>query len=93
VGVEATRRTGVDRKPIVGNTRGAVNAVHNDDRQSPPAWYRVGARLRGAATLAGLVALVVGLIGGLGLPQSRFPEWLAFALLVGGFALLVWASP
>ena len=55
----------------------------------PPLWFRAGARVRGVATLAGFPALVVGLVGGLLVPASRFPDVLALVLCLGGFALLM----
>ncbi len=61
----------------------------DDDRLVPPPWFRLGARVRGAVTIAGLLGLVVGMVGALALPESRFPDALTFVLTLGGFALLV----
>lgn len=54
-----------------------------------PLWFRSGARVRGVATLAGFLGLVVGVVGALALPESRFPDTFTSILCLGGVALLV----
>jgi hypothetical protein len=55
-------------------------------REALPAWYRVGARIRGASALLGAVAVLAALIGALVLPAM--PDALVLALGVGSFVLL-----
>jgi Peptidase family M23 len=59
------------------------------DGSTPPLWFRAGARVRGPATLAGLLGIVGGLTAWLVLPDDRIPDTLLLLLAAGGFVLLM----
>lgn len=53
-----------------------------------PLWFRLGARVRGPATLVGLLGVLVGLLGEVVLPD-RWPTALTVVLTVGGLVAIV----
>lgn len=56
----------------------------------PPVWFRVGARVRGVATLAGLLGLVIGLAAFFAVPEGTIPVGLIGGLcLIGAVALML----
>jgi hypothetical protein len=69
----------------MGRSAAQPHAV-STPRDALPAWYRIGAHIRGASALAGFVGVVVGLGGVLVVPG--IPDALVLALCIGGFVLL-----
>jgi hypothetical protein len=61
-------------------------------RLSAPIWFRLAARVRGAASGIGLLSIVVAIGGGLLLPSEWFPVRVTAMLTVAGFVLLIFGQ-
>lgn len=77
---------------IVGLEDKVVASTPGDSPRRPPAvpgWFRVGARIRGAATLFGLVGMAAGILAVLALPDGWAPDGVVVGVCFAAVAALM----